>query len=225
MRRIRVAIDGPSGVGKSTVARELARRLDLQYLDTGAMYRAVGVVARRRGIDLEDEAALAELTESLRFSFPAGRGEPRTVVDGEDLSAAIRTPAASMDASAVSRLPSVRRALVALQRRLAADGGVVMEGRDIGTVVMPDAEVKVFLDADVLERGRRRHRDLQARGEDVDLDRVVRDVERRDHQDRTRAASPLRPAEGAVVVDTTSLAVDQVVDELERLARRAAATL
>lgn len=214
MKGLRIAIDGPSGVGKSTTARRLAERLGYQYLDTGAMYRAVGVLARRSGIGVDDEAALAGLTGGLRFSFPVVAGELRVLVDGEDLSAAIRTPEASMDASSVSRHPAVRRALVTLQRALGQDGGVVMEGRDIGTVVMPDAEVKVFLDADPRVRGQRRLEDLRAQGADADLDEVVRAIEERDHQDRTREDSPLRQAEDAIVLDTSRLPVDEVVDRL-----------
>jgi len=218
---IRIAIDGPSGVGKSTTARGVARALDYQYVDTGAMYRAVGVIARRQGVAVDDGEALAALTRTLRFAFPIVDDTLRTVVDGEDLSVAIRTPQASMDASAVSRHPGVRRALVELQRSLATRGGVVMEGRDIGTVVLPDAELKVFLDADPRIRGERRLAELRARGEDADLDQVVADIEARDHQDRTRADSPLRQAAGAVRVDTTRLGIDQVVDRLVQLAHRA----
>lgn len=218
-RPVRVAIDGPAGVGKSTTARALAARLGFQYVDTGAMYRSVAVVARRRGIDLTDEPALAELAVSLRFCFVAGEGEQRTLVDGEDLSEAIREPQVSMDASSVSRFPAVRRALVALQQGLAAEGGVVMEGRDIATVVMPDAEVKVYLDADPAVRGERRVADLRARGQAADLDEVVADMRARDHQDSTREDSPLRRAAGATLLDTTHLDPDQVIDRIVSLAR------
>ena len=218
-RPVRVAIDGPAGVGKSTTARALAARLGFQYVDTGAMYRSVAVVARRRGIDLTDEPALAELAVSLRFCFVAGEGEQRTLVDGEDLSEAIREPQVSMDASSVSRFPAVRRALVALQQGLAAEGGVVMEGRDIGTVVVPDAELKVYLDADPAVRGERRVADLRARGQAADLDEVVADMRARDHQDSTREDSPLRRAAGATLLDTTHLDPDQVIDRIVSLAR------
>ncbi len=221
MRGIRIAIVGPWGVGKSTTARELARRLDYQYVDTGAMYRAVGVLARRRGLSIDDGDGLAALTETLGFEFPIVDGVLCTVVDGEDLNQAIRTPQASMDASSVSRHPGVRRSLLELQRTLATRGGVVMEGRDIGTVVLPDAELKVFLDADPRIRGERRLVDLHARGEDADLEQVVAAIEARDHQDRTRADSPLRQAEGAVRVDTSTMSVEAAVDRLVELANRA----
>jgi CMP/dCMP kinase len=218
-RPVRVAIDGPAGVGKSTTARALAARLGFQYVDTGAMYRAVAVVARRRGVDLEDEAALAALARTLRFHFVAGDGEQRTVVDDEDLSVAIREPRVSMDASSVSRFPAVRRALVALQQGLAAEGGVVMEGRDIATVVMPDAEVKVYLDADPAVRGERRVADLHARGIAADLEEVVADMRARDHQDSTREDSPLLCAEGATLLDTTHLDPEQVIDRIVSLTK------
>ena len=218
MTAIRVAIDGPAGVGKSTAAKALAARLGLQYVDTGAMYRAVAVIARRVAADLEDETSLSALAVALSFQFPFVDGEQKVVVDGEDLSEAIRTPQASMDASTVSRHPAVRRALVELQRAMASEGGVVMEGRDIGTVVVPDAELKVFLDADARVRGARRVGDLRARGEDPDLAEVIADIRRRDEQDRTREASPLRAAEDAVVLDTTDLSPTAVVDRLQALA-------
>jgi CMP/dCMP kinase len=223
---LRVAIDGPAGVGKSTAARGLALRLGYQYVDTGAMYRAVAVLARRRGLGLDDGDALAALASVLRFTFPAVEGEQRTVVDGEDLSVEIRTPGASSDASRVSRAPQLRAALVALQQALADGGGVVMEGRDIGTVVMPDAELKVFMDADARVRGERRLGELVARGRsDAQLDEVVAEIVARDHQDSTRAASPLRPAGDAVRLDTTGLGAGEVLDRLEALVKDAAQRL
>lgn len=221
MNGIRVAIDGPSGVGKSTAARLLARELGYQFVDTGAMYRSVGLLAREGGLGLEDEEAVTTLTEALSFSFPIVDGELRTVVDGDDLSRRIRTPQASMDASTVSKLPGVRRALVALQQQLAEGGGVVMEGRDIGTVVMPAAEVKVFLGADARVRGQRRLDELLAAGETADLEQVVLDIEARDLQDSTRATSPLRPARDAIRIDTGDLSIDEVLRELVELVRQA----
>ena len=224
-RPVRVAIDGPAGVGKSTTARALAARLGFQYVDTGAMYRSVAVIGRRRGLDLGDEDALAAVASGLQFRFEPADGEQRTVVDGEDLSEAIREPQVSMDASTVSSLPAVRRALVAVQQALAAAGGVVMEGRDIATVVMPDAEVKVYLDADPEVRGRRRLADLRARGAEATLAAVVADMRARDHQDSTREDSPLRRADGAALLDTTHLTPDEVLDRIVILARAAAKRL
>ncbi len=223
---IRVAIDGPAGVGKSTAARGLAARLGYQYVDTGAMYRAVAVLARRQGVALDDGDALAALAGERSFSFPVIDGEQHTVVDGEDLSVAIRTPAASAAASRASKAPALRRALVALQQALATRGGVVMEGRDIGTVVLPDAELKVFMDADPRVRGERRLGDLQTAGRtDVALEDVVADIVARDHQDSTRVASPLRQADDAVRLDTTGLGPAEVLDELERLVAQASQRL
>ncbi len=214
-RRFTIAIDGPSGAGKSTVARSLARRLGYAYLDTGAMYRAVAVMARRGRVDLQDEPSLVDLALSLRFWFPdrpdGGQG---VVVNGLDLSNEIRSGQAGMDASRVSALPGVRQALTAEQRRLGAEGGVVMEGRDIGTVVLPNAEAKFFLQAESQERGRRRLRDLQARGEEPSLEDVVADLEKRDFQDSTRTAAPLRPAEDAIQVDSTRLNAQEVVEKM-----------
>ena len=219
MSRIVVAIDGPAGAGKSSASRGLAARLGYTHVDTGAMYRAVGVVAAERGVAFDDDAALATLVDALRFEFPEGR----IVVDGRDLSAAIREPAAGELASRVSTRPVVRERLVALQRTLGAAGGVVMEGRDIGTVVFPGAPVKVFLTADPAERARRRAAELRARGEDVDEAALAAEIAARDQRDSGRAHSPLRPADDAVVLDTTRLALAEVIEAMARLARDAGA--
>ena len=212
-----VAIDGPAGAGKSTIARFLAQDLDYTYIDSGAMYRAVGLLAVERGIALDDGAALAGLCDRLEFAFPWVDGVLRTVVGGRDVSDLIRTPAASMTASTVSKVAEVRTALVAAQRRLGAGGRVVMEGRDIGTVVFPDAELKVFLTASARVRGERRWRELRGRGIERSLDDVVEEVEARDHQDSTRVESPLRPADDSVVLDTSKLGIDRVRRALRRL--------
>ena len=212
-----IAVDGPAGAGKSTSSRALARRLGFAYVDTGAMYRAVGVLARERGLGLDDDAALAQLAAALRFEIDPG-GE-RLVVDGRDLSTIIRRADAGELASRVSERPVVRERLVALQRRLGEPGGVVMEGRDIGTVVFPDAALKFYLTADPATRARRRVTELHARGEVVDETVLARDLAARDRRDSGRASSPLRPATDAVVLDTTHLALEAVVDEMERLAR------
>jgi len=216
-----VAIDGPVGAGKSTVARLLARRLAYRYVDTGAMYRSVALVAVQQGVDLGDEPAVVGIAESLSIEFqPGPGGEQRVVANGADVTAAIRSPEVSDGASIVSVYPGVRRAMVAIQRRLGAAGGVVMEGRDIGTVVFPDAEVKVFLDASLEERARRRYEELRSRGAAVDFDSVRRTEEERDRRDATRAHSPLRPAPDAVIIDSTDRSVEETVAAVMALMAR-----
>lgn len=218
--RISIAIDGPAGAGKTTVAREVARRLGLKYVDTGAMYRAVAWKSLELGIPLEDESAIVDMASRMNIDFSAGDGS-HIVVDGRDVSKAIRTPEVTWLSSPVSAISGVRRILVARQRSLAEGGGVVMEGRDIGSVVLPDADVKVFLTASVDERARRRFREMQAAGMPADLEKLKKDIEERDHRDSTRADSPLVKAPGAVTIDTDDLTVDQVVDRIVSLAREA----
>ncbi len=209
---IRVAIDGPAGVGKTTTARALADELGLLYVDTGAMYRALAVRAAREGVSPDDPGASAALARRTRLGM--GRdpgGALRVTVDGEDVTEAIRTDAASDGASRISVHPEVREELVRWQRKLAEQGGVVMEGRDIGTVVLPHAEAKIFLTASPEERARRRHRELRAKGGNPAFEAVLRDLKERDARDQGRENSPLRPAADAVVVDCTALgATDQV---------------
>jgi len=216
-RRIVIAIDGPAGAGKSTIAKQVSRELDYTYVDTGAMYRAVGVLAREGGIPLDDEVALGELASGLRFGFPWRGEELGTEVDGRDLTAAVRAPNAGMDASTVSKVGSVRTALVEVQRSMARAGGVVMEGRDIGTVVAPDADLKVFLTASARVRGGRRFKQMIERGQDADLEAVIAEIQARDLQDTTRAIAPLRPAEDAVVLDSSQLGVERVRTTILRL--------
>lgn len=207
-----VAIDGPAGAGKSTVAHRLAQVLGFTLLDTGSLYRAVALQARRRGIDWEDEEALAELAGALRFHFVGqAEGPPRIEVDGEDCSAAIRTQEIATGASRVSRHPALRQALLEPQRSLAREGGVVMEGRDIGTVVFPDAEFKFFLTASLEVRAERRQRDLQARGRSLPLEEVREEVRSRDQRDEKRAVAPLRPAEDAEIIDTGQRDIEGLV--------------
>jgi len=210
-----VAVDGPAGAGKSSACRALARRLGFTYVDTGAMYRAVGVLAAELGIDPDDADALARLVARLDIALA---GE-RLLVTGRDLSVAIRRPEAGELASRVSTQPVVRQRLVALQRALGAAGGVVMEGRDIGTVVFPDAPVKLYLDAKPAARAARRAAELRARGETVDETALARELAERDRRDAGRTHSPLRPAPDAVVLDTTLLTLEQVVDGMERVVR------
>jgi len=213
MRRLVVAVDGPAGAGKSTASRTLAGRLGYGYVDTGAMYRAVGVIAHERGISLDDDDALAGLVTGLRFELRDQGG--RLAVDGRDVSAAIRRADAAELASRVSTRAVVRERLVALQRELGAGGGVVMEGRDIGTVVFPAADVKLYLTADPAERARRRAAELRARGEPVDEAALAQEIAARDRRDSARAHSPLRPAADALQLDTTGLTLAQVVARME----------
>ncbi|MDX2165590.1 MAG: (d)CMP kinase [Deltaproteobacteria bacterium] len=212
-----VAIDGPAGGGKSTVSRAVAQALGYRYVDTGAMYRVVGVLADAAGIDVGDGAALAALCDGLDLRFEEHAGGLRVVANGRDVSHAIRTAAAAQLASKVSVVPQVRERLVARQRALAAGGGVVMEGRDIGTVVLPDATVKIFLVASAAERARRRAAELRGRGEAADETAMQAEIEERDRRDSNRAHSPLRPAADALLVDTTDVPVEAVVARVRAL--------
>jgi cytidylate kinase len=225
-----VAVDGPAGAGKSSASRMLAARLGFAMVDTGAIYRTVALAVRRAGIAYQDDAALAVLLQGLRIRFapPVRPGEgPRVLLADEDVSAEIRTPPMSMGASAVSARPVVRAGLLELQRRLALapeNRGAVLEGRDIGTVVFPDADVKFFLTASPEERARRRHAELRARGEDVALADVLAEQVKRDRDDSERAVAPLRPADDALQIDTSGSPLEAVVERLagEVVARLAA---
>lgn len=219
MRKLRVAVDGPGSSGKGTVARGVARALGYRYVDTGAMYRAVALCASRAGLDLEDGAAVAALAGELSLDFRWDGEALQIIVDGEDLTRAIRADAIGQAASQVSRHPQVRAALLSLQRELAVSGGVVLDGRDIGTVVLPEAEVKLYLDASLEERARRRHEELVRRGEVVGLAQVQEALAARDSQDKQRAVAPLRVADDAVYLDTTEMAVPQVVEAVLVLIR------
>jgi cytidylate kinase len=204
-----VAIDGPAGAGKSTISRRVAARLGSVYIDTGAMYRAVALAALRNNTPLVDAGALEALATSVRIAF--GGADSRTVLlNGEDVTESIRTPQASEAASKVSSVPGVRRAMVLEQRRIAASSPVVMEGRDIGTVVFPNAQVKVYLDADPRVRAVRRAAELEAKGLPADVDEIANAIAERDHRDATREDSPMKPAADAVRLDTSGLNIDQV---------------
>jgi cytidylate kinase len=211
-----LAIDGPSGAGKTTVSRRLAERASLTRLDTGAMYRACALAARRAGIPWSDGPRLGRLCLEFPLEFRSEEGgELRILIEGEDVGEAIRSPEMGMGASEVSTHRQVREAMVALQRKMGEHGGVVLEGRDIGTVVFPDAEAKFFLDAHAAVRAMRRFRERGA-GEKKPFEEVLREVLLRDIQDSTRDHSPLRMAEGAIYIDTTTLSVDEVVEEMLR---------
>jgi cytidylate kinase len=216
-----VAIDGPSGAGKSTVARMLAQRLGVPYIDTGAMYRAVGLAAREAGIRLpiEDPEKVARLTESLSIGLESAPREPRVLLNGRDVTTLIREPEISLYASAVSAIPAVRRQMVAQQRLLAAEKGGVMEGRDIGTKVFPDTPHKFFLTASPEVRAGRREAELAARGTPQPLAQVLADMEKRDRADQTRSDSPLSHDETYVIIDSSDREPGEVVDEMERRVR------
>ena len=211
---LNIAMDGPVGAGKSTIAAQVARRLGILHLDTGAMYRAVGLTAIRRGVSLEDEAAVTKLCQGIRMSVAHGEGGQRTMVDGEDVTAFLRTEEVSMAASKVAVYSGVRQEMVAIQRRLAAETPMLLDGRDIGTRVLPDATVKIYLTAAAEERARRRWLQLQEKGAKDTFEQVLADLKRRDENDMNRAVDPLRVAEDAIVVDSTGLEFDQTVGKI-----------
>ncbi len=213
MRELTIAIDGPASSGKGTVARRVAETLGYAYVDTGAMYRAVGLAALRAGVSPTDPGPTAEIARGLHFAFDWHKGQLRIIVDREDVSAAIRNEAVGKAASAVAVHPGVRAALLQTQRDLGAGGGVVMDGRDIGTVVLPTADLKIFLDASLAERARRRH----AESPGSTYEQVYAELEARDAQDSGRATAPLKQAEDAIRIDTTGLTIDEVVAEILRL--------
>ena len=216
-----ITIDGSTGSGKSTAAAGLARRLDAQHLDTGAMYRALTLKALETGVDLEDAKALASLAASSRIELDAAPGVHRVYLDGRDVTEAIRQNRVSTRSHYLARAAEVRRVLVAKQREMAARAGrVVAEGRDQGTVVFPDAEVKFFLDADPEVRARRRQLELEGRGEEKAYREVLEEVLERDRRDSLREADPLRPAEGAVHVDTSNMTIEEMIEVLAAEVRR-----
>ncbi|MCJ7749715.1 MAG: (d)CMP kinase [Armatimonadetes bacterium] len=219
-RRPCIAIDGPVGAGKSTIARLVAQGLGYTYIDSGAMYRALAWAARRDGIGADDQTRVSELVEEVRIRIrPRADGLNQVIVDGDDITSEIRSPEISQLASRLSAMPPVRRRMVALQQDMAREGGVVMEGRDIQTVVLPEAEVKIFLTASAEERARRRWEELRGRGREADLQHVLADIEARDARDTTRADSPLKPAPDAVHVDTDGLTIEQVVAKVLAIAK------
>ena len=210
-----IAIDGPSGAGKSTLARRAAAEFGFLYVDTGAIYRTLGLAAHRRGIDCHDEAAVSAILPELDIHMAYNdSGEQCMYLDGEDVSAAIRAPEISICASDVSSLPAVRAFLLDMQRKTARESSVIMDGRDIGTVVLPDAELKIYLTASAEARAERRFKELQAKGVETDFDAVLKDIEYRDYQDTHREIAPLRRAEDAVLLDTSSIGLEESCERL-----------
>lgn len=212
---VAIALDGPAGAGKSSIAKRAAKALDFIYVDTGALYRTIGLAATRKGVEPkpsdEVEKLLNEITVDLTFN---DKGEQIVLLDGEDVSGLIRTPKASMMASRISAVPSVRTYLLDLQRNMAKSHNVIMDGRDIGTVVLPDANVKIFLTASPEARAQRRYKELCEKGMDVKYEDILNDVITRDYNDSHRETAPLKPAEGCVMVDTTELDFEQSVEKI-----------
>lgn len=211
MGYISVAIDGPSGAGKSTVARAAAMRLGYVYVDTGAMYRAIGLAVCRRGIDGEDTAGIAAVLPELTIQLAYENGTQHVLLCGEDVSDEIRTPEIAYYASKVSAVPAVRQFLLETQRNMAKSGNILMDGRDIGTVILPDAPVKIFLTASAETRAGRRYLELREKGQQVTRESVLHDVVERDRQDMTRAVAPLRQAADAVLLDTSDMTLEQSI--------------
>ncbi|MBM3474065.1 MAG: (d)CMP kinase [Armatimonadetes bacterium] len=222
-RKVTVAIDGPAGSGKSTVSKEVARRLGYAYVDTGAMYRSVALLGMRAGLAPTDREGFIARAAAARMEFRVIGAGQRFFVNGEDLTDAVRDPEVGALSSPVSAILEVRKHLTAAQQRMAAGGGVVMEGRDIGTVVCPHAEVKVFVTATPPERARRRYLEVKAKGEDVTQEQVLAEISERDQRDSSREVAPLRRAEDAVELITDGLSIDEVVARITEMVREAEA--
>ena len=220
---INIAIDGPSGAGKSSAAKLAAAKLGYVYVDTGALYRAIGVAALRREIDTLDKDRVLAMLPELDISLTFIDGEQHVMLNGEDVSKAIRLPEASMAASNVSAMPEVRAYLLDLQHKLAAENNCLMDGRDIGTVILPNAQLKIFLTASAEIRAKRRYDELIARGTPVDYDRLLQEIIQRDYNDSHRETAPLKPAEDAVLLDSSDLTLEEVVDRIVGMAQAAAA--
>jgi len=206
-----ITIDGPSGSGKSTVSRLLARRLRYTYLDTGAMYRAVGLAASRKNIELVESKAIKDLLDAIRITLLPGKDDTKVLLNGEDVSLTIRSADMGMVASKISALPSVRKKLTSLQQEIGLAGRVVAEGRDMGTVVFPDSKNKFFLSATPQERARRRTEQLKEKGEAPAYDEILQQIIKRDQDDSSRTLAPLKPADDAVIVDSSTMTIDEVV--------------
>lgn len=225
MKTIAIAIDGPAGAGKSTLAKALAKELQYIYVDTGALYRAIGLYTLRQEKDPHDAAAVTPLLAGLQVELRFENGEQHVYANGEDVSGEIRTPAVSMAASAVSAIPAVRQFLFDLQRDIAQKNCVIMDGRDIGTVVLPWAQIKIFLSATPEARARRRFDELKEKGQEVSFDEVLADMQKRDYDDTHRAIAPLKQAEDAVPVDTSALSLEQSIALLTTIVKERLACL
>ena len=210
---IRIAIDGPGGAGKSTIAKMVAEKMNMEYIDTGAMYRAIGWMFSKNNVNTEDSAEVQDVLNRTAIDFDNGK----IFLNGEDISGEIRTPEISKAASVCSKLPEVRSKLVALQREIAEGKSVVMDGRDIGTNVLPNAEVKIFLTADPMVRAKRRYDQLLESGKEANLNSIFEDIKERDYQDTHRELNPLQQAEDAVLLDTSDMTIDQVLDEIMKM--------
>jgi cytidylate kinase len=219
MKQMVIAIDGPAGAGKSSVAKRVAQALGYRYLDTGALYRALAWKAMQRGLRPQDTRYIIEMTRETRVELQQHNGEQRVLVDGEDVTDAIRAPEVGNLASPISAIPEVREILLDWQREFGRQGGTVAEGRDTGTVVFPKAEVKIFLTASLDERARRRHKELLERGINISFEQVKLDMEARDQRDSTRHVAPLRPAPDAVIINTDHMSLGEVVEEVLRICR------
>lgn len=211
---IRIAIDGPGGAGKSTIAKMVAEKMNMEYIDTGAMYRAIGWMFSKNNVNTENSAEVQDVLNRTAIDFDNGK----IFLNGEDISGEIRTPEISKAASVCSKLPEVRSKLVALQREIAEGKSVVMDGRDIGTNVLPNAEVKIFLTADPMVRAKRRYDQLLESGKEADLNSIFEDIKERDYQDTHRELNPLQQAEDAVLLDTSDMTINQVLDEIMKMA-------
>ena len=217
MSSVNIAIDGPAGAGKSTVAKGLAKKLGFIYVDTGALYRAIGVFAIRKGVNTKDADGVSALLGDIKVELKFVDGAQRVFLNDEDVSEAIRTPDASMAASNVSAIPAVRAFLLELQRDIAKKNNCLMDGRDIGTVVLPDAQIKIFMTADVEERAMRRYKELQEKGINDSYEQVLKEMKERDFQDSNRPIAPLKPAEDSMIFDSTGLTLQESVDRLTAL--------
>lgn len=216
-----IAIDGPAGAGKSTIAKMAAKKLDFIYVDTGAMYRAMALYFLRREIDAKDEKKIAEACEHINVTIAYREGEQQVLLNGENVNAFIRTEEVSMMTSNTSKYPAVREKLLYLQRELAAANNVIMDGRDIGTCVLPDAELKIYLTASASERAKRRYLEQKERGVESDLAQIERDIIARDEQDMNREIAPLKQAEDAIYLDTSDMTIEEVVTKIVSLVQKA----